>query len=369
MTEMSNSPIPAPYSPIAQPVSGYISNYNAQTLQQAGFATDVGKDGGGTLRYPLDTPKYTLTFTISEYKRDNLNSVGAFSPAQGYPGIVMPLPSQLIDTNHVNWAEVEIGTLPGVAVNTIAGGAQNVKAGNQGAGIAQIVGGVLGAAGAAGLVGGAGIAGQLGALNGATGLTAAGLSLLGVAPNQFVTLLMKGPTYKRHKFSWTLSPTNFQEADQLREIIRTFKNAMSPNFYTVANSGPILWAFPKIFHLRLYPNSLFMYKFKPCVCDFFVANYMPGGRGAFFRDSTGNEGQSGRNAPESIQIQANFIELEYWLEGNFSADNDPDNIDQQPNGNAGDALTLVGNIGGALNNTLNNNPPDTTGPGAATSQG
>ena len=67
----------------------------------------------GTLNYPLDTPKYIMTFLIQKYVRQNLNTIGQFLPDPAYPAIVMSLPQQLVDMNYVNWAETEVGTLPG----------------------------------------------------------------------------------------------------------------------------------------------------------------------------------------------------------------------------------------------------------------
>lgn len=351
ITNMSNTPIPTPYTPVVQ------NNQLIGSPNLAPGANDPGdyalqfvsQSGTTVLGYPLDIPKYQLTFTISAYKRTDLNSVGTFVNAN-YPGIIMPLPSQLIDTNHVNWQEVEVGTLAGTTVSAIAEGIN----GNIGAAV-----GGLAAAGLGLLAAGNAAAGSGGVAGFAGGLAQGTEAMLGISPNQFITLLMKGPTYKRHRFSWTLAPHNFAEANVLREIIRTFKNAMSPNYYSItANGAPILWAFPKIFHLRLFPNSLFMYKFKPCVCDYFVANYTPGNRAAFFRDTTGQGGQNGNNPPASIQIQANFIELEYWTEGNFSADNDPDD-NYNNNGGAGNLADLLSQALQTITNIGANAPKDT----------
>jgi hypothetical protein len=51
----------------------------------------------------------------------------------------------------------------------------------------------------------------------------------------------------------------------------------------------------------------------------FSANYTPTGRPSFYKDA-GNE-----NAPEAIQISMTFIEIEYWIRGDFNDSNDPFN--------------------------------------------
>jgi hypothetical protein len=72
-----------------------------------------------------------------------------------------------------------------------------------------------------------------------------------------------------------------------------------------------------------------MYKFKPCVCDNFTVNYAPGGRAAFYRNGTGTVGD---NPPAQVQIVAHFIELEFWIEGNVTDSNNPDDVyNQAPN--------------------------------------
>jgi hypothetical protein len=283
-----------------------------------------------TLAYPLDTPKYIITFTTSEYTRNGLSSVGTFQDS-GYPGIVLPLPRELINNDSVDWHEVEVGTMPGVALNAAFGSGSNA---NLGPGLTA-----------------EGVDSALIAVQnlsfGVLGNVAGGVrALAGFSPNQFVTMLMRGPQYKRHAFTWELSPTNFKEADVLRQIIRVFRNAMAPNTFGAVGGAPILWTFPKIFYIRLYPNSKFLYKFKPCVCDHFVVNYAPGGRPAF--DKNGKNGTPGENPPAQVQITAHFIELEYWIEGNVTDSNDPDDVHTQAVNNT----NPLDNLG--LTNALNN---------------
>jgi hypothetical protein len=259
----------------------------------------------------------------------------------------MPLPQALVDGNHVDWAEFAVGTLPGVAINGVAGLAEQV-------GLNRTVGAITGGAAAAGVASvvqaGLNEAGSIAELDSA----AAGVeAVIGKSPNQFVTMLMRGPTYKHHQFTWELSPTNFAEANNLNQIITAFKNAMAPNFMSIGQGGgPVLWQFPNIFWIRLYPNSKFLYKFKPCVCDYFTVTYMPAGRGAFYVNGTANDGD---NPPEGVQVQARFIELEFWVEGNYSLQgsvsepsNDPSDVNN--NNPAGTFSNVLGTLGNSASN-------------------
>jgi len=325
-----------PFQPPVQPTST-VSTFNAGTINDPNFSRfgeNVTQQGQlRTLSYPLDSPKYIMTFSISKYNRTDLNSIGQFVDA-GYPGIVLPLPQQLIDVNHVNWHEVEVGTLPGVFVNGMANMVRGVQGGNSSQALG---GGILGALGVAGMVGAA--AGGIGAaLPGVGNIVRGGLqgaeAVFGFSPNQFLTLLMRGPTYKRHKFTWEFAPSNFEEANIINKIITTFKNAMAPNILVDFQGAPVIWSFPKIFRIRLYPNSKFLYKFKPCICDYCIVNDAPGGRASFRRNATG---QTGDNPPAVIQFQLNFIELEFWIEGNYSSEG----TTSEPNNNPDDYMNRL----------------------------
>lgn len=316
---MSNALIGAPQNLLTQInlPTGITSNFSNVAVN--GFNSN--QSSGGVLRFPADTPKYYITFSISSYSRQDLNTVGTLTSA-GYPSIILPVPRGLDDNLTVNWGEVEVGTITGSALNIAAPGIQQAVA--TGGINQQTVNQALNSIGQASKSTGVTETGALAV--GSTidaGATAGVESILGVSPNQFVTLLMKGPQYKRWRFEWILSGQNLQENDQIREIRRTFQNAMSPIPSVTIGNAPILWAFPCIFSIALYPNSLYMTKFKPAVCNAFQCDFFPAGRGAFMRDPTGSGTQ---NAPESVRIVASFIELEFWTAGNFSATNDPTDV-------------------------------------------
>ena len=297
----------------------FFSGQGSSTLSEFGNETP-NRGPYSTLAYPLDTPKYIMTFSISKYDRTDLNTIGKFVDA-GYPGIILPLPQQLQDVNHVNWHEVEVGTLPGTFISGLG---QMTKGEGLTGSLAALTAGAFGASFLANL-------GSVGSkyIPSPGQMVQGGEAMLGFSPNQFLTLLMRGPTYKRHKFNWELAPDNYEEANILNKIVTTFKNAMAPNVYAPIAGIPVLWTFPKIFRIRLYPNSKFLYKFKPCICDYFIVDDAPAGRASFRRNGTG---QQGDNPPAVVRIQANFIELEFWIEGQYGSgttsdpSNDPSDV-------------------------------------------
>jgi hypothetical protein len=306
MTDLSNAGFTAPPQQIL-PV------YSSQNLPlvSSTAASQLNQNGPGSmLVYPNDNSKYCITFSIQQYQRpsivaggiQSIQQVGQFVPS-GFPGIVMPFPTQLIDDNIGRWAETEGGVIQALqSALTFAGGVARPTGGGGGGQGAQAVAGLTEAA------------------------TRIAAGQYGVVPNQFVTMLYHGPTFKRFTIQWQLSPQNFKEADTLRMIDLCFKNAMSPWQADFGVQGA-LWAFPCIFRLRIYPNSKWLMKFKPMVLEHWQTNYTPTGQGSFHRNANGVEGD---NPPEGINIEARFIELEYWQNGQFSSTNDPDDADRTP---------------------------------------
>jgi hypothetical protein len=188
----------------------------------------------------------------------------------------------------------------------------------------RIIQGILaGGEGAVGAIPGAAAQQGLGA--GTIGTAAA--TLLGIAPNQFLTIVLEGPKYKMFEFQWRLSPNSPTEADDLRRVINAFKNHMSPG---VRLDGA-LWSFPHVWRIGFLPNSKYLYKFKPAVLMSFTANYTPQGHPSFHRPDPLTPGDSNDplGTPACVEISARFLELEYWLHNHFNDTNNP--WDASPN--------------------------------------
>ena len=285
------------------------------------------------LQYPVDTPKYFMTFGVSDYTRQSITTIGALTPLAT---VVLPLPEQMIDTNHVEYGEAALGAF-GAAVNAIEKTnkpvMKNVISSTQkiinSRDLTDAMNNIQNAAQGAGITKGTVAAGLAGAVANEIAKRVPGLSeltgVLGFAPNEFFTVLLKGPVYKRHHFTWRFSARNPQESRNLRKIIQSLNNWKAPGLAV----GGALFTFPKIFQIAFMPNSSYLYKFKPCVLEDFVIDYAGSGQPTFFR-ADGN----GDNAPESIAFSMQFIELEYWITGDFmnensdgSGDNNPTHID------------------------------------------
>lgn len=273
------------------------------------------------LQYPQDIPKYYTILEISDYTRNDLMTIGATKVENV---VVLPLPGIMIDNQQVDYEEKPLN-----AFGAIGQGATNLKnlgaAGDGVGGAADNSGGAIATAGAFATGGVAkGVGGILNqVIPGASKLVGSGTDALravtGYTPNQFLTILLKGPRYKRPTLSWILAPRNQKEAKDIQQIILALNQAMSP----VLAAGGFLFGFPKIFQIGFMPNSAMLFKFKPAVLTDCQVNYTPVGQPAFFRQTS----DFLENAPAAVEIKLQFLELEFWLKrGNGYDYNDSNDI-------------------------------------------
>lgn len=297
--------------------------------------------GYGKLQFPLDNPKYYFLMKASHYHRDTLMGIGTMETFQD---VYLPLPQQLMDRQDVRWEETTLGFGGGGALDAGLGMANdpelsskmndllnkvknmnmsqsdiesflNNLSSEQKNKIIQLFGsiGFLAAELASGT--GSPAWNKLAQIG-----VSAGSVMMGISPNQFVTILMRGPTYKVLNFSWKLMPRNEKESEQIRKIVRFLRNCMAPGL----KAGNLIFTYPKIFYCAFIPNSKYLFKFKPAVIKTLQANFAPGKVPAFYRsDRSGNSAP--RNPPESIELSIQMMELEYWLRNDFDSSDDPFN--------------------------------------------
>lgn len=274
------------------------------------------------LAFPSDRPKYFMGMTISEYSRQDLLTVGGLTIEKN---IILPLPKQLVDSHHTTYTETALGQFIGTGLNAVAasGGLNAVRDGLKtgsisnisqvGKSLDDIIGSISDTAQGLGV---GAIRGALGNFSSSLQQAAdSALNLIGYAPNQFLTILLQGPQYSRHEFSWQCTPRNFKESENIRKIIQLINNCQAPYL----ELGGAIFGYPKIFQLYFSPNSKYLFKFKPSVVESISVNYAGGGVPAFYR----SEGSDVNSAPESIEINIRFLELEFWLRNDFKSSANP----------------------------------------------
>lgn len=285
------------------------------------------------ISYPIEEPKFQFFMHISKYSRQSITSIGNLNTIMT---IALPMPTTLVDSHSVRYEEEQIGSFLGSIENATgvirgtgdaAAGAmnavKNLATGNINAPSLQDLkdgaAGIAAAAGRAiaaipqGLQNAQGIAIAQG-LNNSGALSNIIRGYLGYTPNQFMTILLRGPQYKRHEFSWKFSPKNPAESRRLSRIIKYLLNSSAVG----TAFGGALWAFPKIFQCGFHPNPRYLFKFKPAVVESITPNYSGSGIPAFLRsDAITHDLET----PESIELRMVFLELEYWLSGDYNDNN------------------------------------------------
>jgi hypothetical protein len=248
------------------------------------------------LRFPSDTPPYYMMLPINKYSRSSWAAVGVLTEEAR---IILPLPQQMIDNHNIRYAIEDIGITGGIGFDGITGNK------------AQAAADAVQAAAAAALSGAAGQLGNLGA--GAKKVFNGALGASGFAVNDFMTVMLKGPDYKKRDFIWRFSPKSAQETSDLRRIIQLINNSMAPSFSGALGSAfftwPKLWKPEFVYNGRPDLLSLQTFKMKASVLTDASFNYTPNGNFSPFART---------KAPTSVEMRLAFLELEFWLAGDFN---------------------------------------------------
>lgn len=132
----------------------------------------------------------------------------------------------------------------------------------------------------------------------------------GLTPNQMLTVILQGPTYKTHSFTWKLYPRNAKESKQIKDIIQEIKSKSRPGTSVYRQ----FFTFPRLFNLSFTINGKehfneddsnnYLFAFKPAVLEGISVNYTPSGQPALYKVT---------GAPDGIELTLNFKEVEYWL--------------------------------------------------------
>lgn len=240
---------------------------------------------------PAASRNYYMAIQFVEYQRRSIFNQ-PFMQATG--GVYLPIPNNLKDTQQVTYEESQADAATGAGIEAALQG-RNGVGGSSLSSISPV-------AGIAGIATGAATK-AVGNIASGLGIdTQQALQLGGLAQNPFLTILFKSPNFKRHTFSWKLSPNNNQESNTLRDIIQTFRSNMLPALQP--NAGGTLLAYPNMAIITLYPNNAYTYLFKPCVIENMTVDFAPNGIPSFYKNT---------DAPTEVTISLSLLEIEYWL--------------------------------------------------------
>ena len=296
----------------------------------------------GQFRYPLEALTETtdyLQFTIVEYQPTKQASGGSLVGAPGsrrigpngtkdkakkiLGSIIMQMPSNIQDGNAVDYGESKMNTLMGAAAgligSTIEGGGEALaamvkgdKEGYQNA-VNNMTGEMKNTVGtdssimdaAAQFANVKATTAAIGALGGNVSAADLLARQTGQIFNPNMELLFNGPTLRSFSFTFKMTPRSPAEAQECKNIIRSFKSNMAPktkNTGSIGGSGMFLKT-PNVFELRYKKGNgdhPFLHKFKQCFLTNISVNYTGEGVYTTYDDAT----------PVSMQIDLSFKELE-----------------------------------------------------------
>ena len=297
---------------------------------------------GGGFRYPLEALTETtdyLQFTIVEYQSTKQRSGGSLvgSPGSRRIGpqgtkdkaknnlgsIILQMPANIQDGNAVDYGESKMNTLIGAAAGAIGsvinktGEAVNelVKGDQEGAKnkMAELSGDLKTTLGAdsslfdaaAQFTTAKATSSALGVLGGNVSTAQLLARETGNIFNPNMELLFNGPTLRSFNFSFKMTPRSPEEAQECKNIIRSFKLNMAPktkNTGSIGGSGVFLKT-PNVFELRYMKGGRehpFLHKFKQCFLTNVSVNYTAEGVYTTYDDAS----------PVSMTIDLSFKELE-----------------------------------------------------------
>ena len=283
-------------------------------------------------RYPYtliaETTDY-LQIDVVDYKPIGKNIVGAPGSRRNQTKgkdkkktILLPIPSNISDTNATRYGSPELNSIAGAAIGGIAGIMESGKDFTKGVGAgAQSVldsgaDAIMNTARSAG-----GVAGVQGFLTRQLAASAAGMLGANITPSQLLArtqgeilnpnmeLLFNGPTLRSFRFSFKMTPRNMEESLEIKQIINCFKQSMAPKVgsstaeINEAGGTNTFLRTPNVFELRYRQGNdehQFLNKFKQCFLESISVNYTADGAYATYDDGT----------PVSMVMDLSFKEIE-----------------------------------------------------------
>ena len=250
-----------------------------------------------------------LQIKVIEYKPPGLSagSAGSFAlgtTEQALQGsiqnpkstIILPMPQSVADSNSANWGENTLNAA--LAAGIVAG--KNVVEGEDPFSSIMKEGGDLFRKAGAALATGTGqktassVFSKL-AIQALTGQDTTITGLIsretGAIVNQNVEMLFQGVNIRTaFQFTFDLIPRSQGEAEEIKTIIRTFKQEMTPRKgATGSTGGGFFVKSPNVFQIEYRTGAKphpFLNKFKPCALTNMSVNYSGSGQYSTFNDAT-----------------------------------------------------------------------------------
>jgi hypothetical protein len=286
-------------------------------------AEPVARKRYGNLKYPLTLDGIDY-MTIRQFEYVPLSEIGRASGRErradrrhktSIGSVTLPIPSQLADTNAVNWNNSEMNDLQ---MGMMQAGSRIMNSGNIVGAIQAEVNDGLNALGNNTQAGKQAIQSfLLGGIPGVGGANAVLGRLNGQMLNPNLELIFNGPTLRQFQYSFRLTPRSDLESRMVKSIIRFFKQGMSVK-ETTTN---LFLSSPNVFQPRFYNKQgkqhTFINVIKKCACTSFTVNYVPDNTYMTLPNSS----------MTAYDISMSFTELDPIVDMDYSElDGDNDNV-------------------------------------------
>ena len=220
--------------------------------------------------------------------------------------IQLPIPSNIGDTNQVNWGDDSLNSLALFGADQIN---KVLESRNIVGGVGELLNNVLGAGREVLIRGGAqeaikqsftsALVNSLGGNTTPQGLIS---RATGSVINPNMELLFEGVNLRSFAFDFDFAPRDEKESNVVKEIIRIFKISMAPKTGSNTAGAGLFISAPNIFLLKYKSGSQdhpYLNKFKPCALTSMGMNYTGSGSYATYADKT----------PVHMKLNLSFTEL------------------------------------------------------------
>lgn len=231
-------------------------------------------------------PEYFMSLQFVKYQK---RAIHERKSILGQGTVFLPIPNQLNDRTSLSYDNKSIGSMIGGFTEKATGGTTGAIA--------------LGTATEA-------LTRLIGSAPDGDKILSAASAVSGLAINPFLTVIFKNPEFKTHRFSWKLMPKNNNDTLMLQRIIETIKYHMLPG---LLSSSGVIFEYPEMVQIRIYPSSNHLYMFKPCIIKSLDLNFAPSGGPSFFRSVPG--------APTAVEMSMELQEIEYFTKMDFPGGN------------------------------------------------
>lgn len=310
------TPIPDPENPQVvqqgnpQDFNQTLSTLNPQISDKKGGV----RQSYGNYQYPIDAKfglQDCIKFSMYRYKPKKVeltSDLGVFSGSNkgsSMGTVTLPIQPGISDSNIVTWGESSLDSITAagsaIALSAIKGGSEGAAESVEtaGEGIRDYKGDISKAIAAS-------FAGA------ATGANQEFLTRsTGAILNNNLELLFQGPRLRSFTFNFSLSAREKLEAEQIKKIIRFFKQGMSVK----RSESALFLQSPNIFDIQyLHKGNPHPYinQIKTCALQSFVVNYTPAGNYATYEDG----------AMTQYDITLSFGEIEPLFDDDYLNDGD-----------------------------------------------